>query len=53
MGIQIGDRCLFNLQFADDQVIEASDKDEMQLYVDVLNLKLILRLQDVGIFIIK
>lgn len=30
MGIDIGDTCLYTLQFADDQVIIANDKDDLQ-----------------------
>ncbi|XP_030767351.1 uncharacterized protein LOC115891091 [Sitophilus oryzae] len=30
MGIEIDNECLFTLQFADDQIIVANDKDDMQ-----------------------
>lgn len=30
MGIDIGDTCLYTLQFADDQVIMANDKDDLE-----------------------
>lgn len=30
MGIQLGDICLYTLQFTDDQVILASDKNDLE-----------------------
>ena len=30
MGINLGDTCLYTLQFADDQVLMANDKDDLE-----------------------